>query len=433
MVTSHAGESSEAASEPNNGDSSQQKSQVSLLTSNLNFKPSIKLNHINYNFWRLQVLYVVRAFNLEDFVLNSSKCPLKFIQVRRTDSSEVEQSPNEEYLSWKKTNQLLASSNFLQEVQFLLMSYKSKLAQHNVVMSLDMNQAQAHYSNFRGNNMRGRGRGRNRGGSRFVCQLCGKTCHVFVLCYKRFDQAFQGLNLQSMQSQSQQRTNNNNPSFNGGPGNYQAHMSQYLPNFLDQMPGYYDNNVNLMQGYSGSNVNPNAFIASPNTVIDPSWYVASGATNHITADMNNITQKSNYRGNEKLSVGLEHVLIQCLIEFRSFRLLIHKVSSPNVLTMPLYVLLRCVDFIDDFRDDFSTVFQSCIVVIMRERVTVCNPKMDSNSKFGRPRYWPTNRGSAREDSPGRRPQGLAVVEAVGPTAWSSLCSRVGHAPPMARG
>ena len=101
--------------------------------------------------------------------------------------------------------------------------------------------------------------------------------------------------------------------------------------------------------------------------------------------------------------------------------------------MPLYVLLRCVDFIDDFRDDFSTVFQSCIVVFVRERVTVRNPKTDLNSKFGRPRYGLTNRGSAREDSPGRGPHRLAVVEAVGPTAWSTLCSRVGHAPPMAWG
>ncbi|KAK1554065.1 hypothetical protein Q3G72_007356 [Acer saccharum] len=134
-----------------------------------------------------------------------------------------------------------------------------------------------------------------------------------------------------------------------------------------------------------------------------------------------------------LCLGLEHVLIQCLIEFRLFRLLIHKVSSPNVLTMPLYVLLRCVDFIDDFRDDFSTVFQSCIVVFVRERVTIRNPKMDSNSEFGRSRYGPTNRGYAGEDSPGRGPHGLAVVEAVGPTAWSTFCSRVGHAPPTAWG
>ena len=134
-----------------------------------------------------------------------------------------------------------------------------------------------------------------------------------------------------------------------------------------------------------------------------------------------------------LCLGLEHVLIQCLIEFWSFRLLIHKVSSPNVLTMPLYVLLHCVDFIDDFRDDFSIVFQSCIVVFVRERVTVRNLKTDSNSEFGRPRYGPTNQGSAREDSPGRGPHGLAVVEAVGPTAWSTLYSCVGHAPPTAWG
>ncbi|KAK1571006.1 hypothetical protein Q3G72_010438 [Acer saccharum] len=134
-----------------------------------------------------------------------------------------------------------------------------------------------------------------------------------------------------------------------------------------------------------------------------------------------------------LCLRLEHVLIQCLIEFRSFRLLIHKVSSPNVLTMPLYVLLRCVVFIDDFRDDFSTVFQSCIVVFVCERVTVRNPKTDSNSEFGRSRYGPTNRECAGEDSPGRGPHGLAVVEAVGPTAWSPFCSRVGHAPPTAWG
>ena len=47
-----------------------------------------------------------------------------------------------------------------------------------------------------------------------------------------------------------------------------------------------------------------------------------------------------------------------------------------MLTMLLYVLLRCVDFIDDFRDDFSTVFQICVVVVVRERVTVRNPKID---------------------------------------------------------
>ena len=46
-------------------------------------------------------------------------------------------------------------------------------------------------------------------------------------------------------------------------------------------------------------------------------------------------------------------------------------------------------------------FQSCIVFVVRERVTVCNLKTDSKSEFGRPRYGLKNRGSARGDSLGR--------------------------------
>ncbi|KAK2635840.1 hypothetical protein Ddye_030632 [Dipteronia dyeriana] len=63
-------------------------------------------------------------------------------------------------------------------------------------MTLDFSQAQAYYSSFRGNNMRdrsrGRGRGRNKGGSKFIYQLCGKSGHVVSYCFKRFDQSFQG-------------------------------------------------------------------------------------------------------------------------------------------------------------------------------------------------------------------------------------------------
>ena len=81
----------------------------------------------------------------------------------------------------------------VEEAQFLLMSYESRLAQHHTAVTLDFSQAQANYSNFRGSNMRGRARGsdsrgrgygRNKGGSRFVCQLCGKTGHVVSSCFK---------------------------------------------------------------------------------------------------------------------------------------------------------------------------------------------------------------------------------------------------------
>ncbi|KAL5735772.1 hypothetical protein ACOSP7_030228 [Xanthoceras sorbifolium] len=46
-----------------------------------------------------------------------------------------------------------------------------------------------------------------------------------------------------------------------------------------------------------------AFYATPETVANQSWYVDSGATNHIITDMNNLSMRSEYRGKEKLIVG----------------------------------------------------------------------------------------------------------------------------------
>ena len=94
--------------ENNKGESSKQKSPT-----NLNFKLPIKLDRNNYNFWKLQVLAAVRAFDLEDFVLNPSKCPPRFVQTRLDKSEEIVQLLNEEHLIWKKTDKLLVCWLFL--------------------------------------------------------------------------------------------------------------------------------------------------------------------------------------------------------------------------------------------------------------------------------------------------------------------------------
>ena len=44
-------------------------------------------------------------------------------------------------------------------------------------------------------------------------------------------------------------------------------------------------------------------MATPYTVIDPSWYADSGATNHVIAKMNNLSLKKPYEGREKLMIG----------------------------------------------------------------------------------------------------------------------------------
>ncbi|KAL5833871.1 hypothetical protein ACOSQ3_017545 [Xanthoceras sorbifolium] len=103
----------------------------------------------------------------------------------------------------------------LQDAQFLLMEYESRLEQYHASTTIDTSQATANLSaktanlsaktaNFvRGgnqfqNNNSGRSRGRRggRGGryfnQRLVCQLCGKPGHFSGICYHRFDQTFAG-------------------------------------------------------------------------------------------------------------------------------------------------------------------------------------------------------------------------------------------------
>ncbi|KAL5808643.1 hypothetical protein ACOSQ3_029334 [Xanthoceras sorbifolium] len=46
-----------------------------------------------------------------------------------------------------------------------------------------------------------------------------------------------------------------------------------------------------------------AYYATPETVCDSPWYSDSGATNHITSDLGNLTIQSDCRGNDRLVVG----------------------------------------------------------------------------------------------------------------------------------
>ncbi|KAL5826533.1 hypothetical protein ACOSQ3_018381 [Xanthoceras sorbifolium] len=76
------------------------------------FQPYIqtayKLDQINYIYWKFRVLPPIRALDLEDFISSSSNCPKKFVESRVEGSDVVEQQVvNEEFLLWKKTDQLL--------------------------------------------------------------------------------------------------------------------------------------------------------------------------------------------------------------------------------------------------------------------------------------------------------------------------------------
>lgn len=183
----------------------------------------------------------------------------------------------------------------LQELQFLLQSQEMRLEQLNSAANLDLNSPvanlvvnsrrnnrssyqQSNQQNYYdGQNSQGgrgnfRGRAHGCGGRGYsnrgdtepqVCQLCDRVGHVASRCYHRFDITFQ-------RPQQNSRANYSRPS-NG---------SQQLV-FVAQ----------------------SSYNASPSTVNDPAWYVDSGATNHITADLNNLALRTDYKGKEKFLVG----------------------------------------------------------------------------------------------------------------------------------
>ncbi|KAL5758933.1 hypothetical protein ACOSP7_021544 [Xanthoceras sorbifolium] len=53
----------------------QRENQSQLISKNLNFNLPIKLDDNNFIYWKTQILPVVRAFDLEDFIFGATTCP----------------------------------------------------------------------------------------------------------------------------------------------------------------------------------------------------------------------------------------------------------------------------------------------------------------------------------------------------------------------
>ncbi|KAL5836828.1 hypothetical protein ACOSQ3_013997 [Xanthoceras sorbifolium] len=87
----------------------QRENQFQLISKNLNFNLAIKLNDDNFIYWKTQILPIVRAFDLEDFIFGATTCPVKFILAVDEESGEQVQTYNDDYLAWKKVDQLLVS------------------------------------------------------------------------------------------------------------------------------------------------------------------------------------------------------------------------------------------------------------------------------------------------------------------------------------
>lgn len=168
----------------------------------------------------------------------------------------------------------LSDAPSLQEMQNVFQAYELHLSQHISQYSvMDPSANAAFYGGARG--AIGRGSGVSRGSfsknvKSLICQLCGKAGHVDLKCFKRFDVHFTG-------------STESTPS-------PQSFVADCVP-----------------QG-GGSE--------------DQTWYMDSGATNHITDELANLSINIDYHGTEGVMVGngnrlsislLAHLLFMCVI------------------------------------------------------------------------------------------------------------------------
>ena len=99
-------------------------------------------------------------------------------------------------------------------------------------------------SGQRTNRGRSRGHGTSNNGSRPTCQVCGKLGHMALTCYHRFDNSY------------------------------------------------------------SSNSNMQAFLATPQTLVDENWYADSGATHHLTTNLANLNvHVDGYHSQEQIRVA----------------------------------------------------------------------------------------------------------------------------------
>ncbi|KAL5781788.1 hypothetical protein ACOSP7_006817 [Xanthoceras sorbifolium] len=190
----------------------------------------------------------------------------------------------------KRLVQLTAPSYSLvdrpkKDAQFLLLMHEQKIESLNSTSQVSINGASANNasnknterryqrggSSHNRNGSRGKGRGGRYVGRRLYCQLCTKPGHHAFQCYHIFDQHFQRPN----------HPNSTSNTFNQAfVGQTQQFYNQGNPTPIMAQQDSPQSNFSMQANYNQTS----AYIATPNSVNDLSWYVDSGATNYITSD-----------------------------------------------------------------------------------------------------------------------------------------------------
>ncbi|XP_031278003.1 uncharacterized protein LOC116136437 [Pistacia vera] len=235
-------------------------------------------------------------------------------------------------------------------------------------------QNQIYNQQFHGGNFGNRGRSRGGGRGKFIYQVCGKTGHLALNCYHRFDVNFTGHNT-SIRSNFHSPSFTRQPSFNSeigssGIGNSRTGSSYYpvgnhgvhhyvnnhhsRTSGMSQTPrstvGHVDGQPNSVATHTTTHLHNQAlmaqtqlhnshlvainYIATPSIVHDDAWYMDSGATDHVTSDFSQLTGSTSYAGSEQLQVGNGELLFISDIGSADLNCPFRTLHLRNVLCVP---------------------------------------------------------------------------------------------------
>jgi hypothetical protein len=255
---------------------------------------------------------------------------------------------NSEYDSFVTTITTWLDPISMEELYGHLLTSESQLEQQttvpdivfpsaNVITKSNKNRGSdsSHYNSIHGNSStwsKGRGRDRGRGPPHSQhhftsnnlpsCQVCGKTGHTTLKCYRRFDRSFKGDESSSMAT----------------------------------------------------------YMVAPSSQSDLSWYPNTVATNHMTADLNNLNlQADEYTGSEQVRVGNGQGLK--IAHYGASNLLAkNHICLPNMLHVPQ--LTKNLFFIHKFAHDNNAIVEFHYDLFYIKEKTMGTILLQGSSKDG---------------------------------------------------
>lgn len=168
----------------------------------------------------------------------------------------------------------------LSEVQAILQAIEMRFLQASTQVANSTSYFVNPSANLAQKDYKGNNNGKFKGKYKFnskpkvICQLCGKNNHTALKCYKRFDVQFTGpdQNASTSQSSGSQQQNQHT---NGSP--ILANVAQFRAS-NPFIPGNADSSSQNASDYSPS----------------ADWFMDSGATHHVTSQLENLNMQSPY-------------------------------------------------------------------------------------------------------------------------------------------